>query len=486
MSLYINAVKPNQRPRLGINLEDPSYYMAEVPFNDLGKVISPWNSSSGGGFANGLPLASNSMGYPSGTFPFNHQAMFVLTMNSGHPPGYYNVRWTPTGVTASIDGATPNSFTFLKGTGASHTQLFRFNSGITSLSITRSGDPFTDSDQIFQEPFLRRCRNYEVLRFMNWGVTNNARDLPVSWENRTPSGYYSHSITTGTGVALEYMIELCNQTQSDMWYCIHHQATTDYMIKAAELIKQRLQPGLKVYLEHSNETWNSAFSVFAYSTGVGVGPPAITDPYARGFAWHVARTSQAAQIFKASGINTVSVLGVHVANPGFLSYAVGQGVQISGNIDAFTIAPYLGNTFYGLPHVVSGVKVYGTQWTLGELWRDLYQQRNYIRQWMTNARTYGKRLIAYEGGQHLGVSAAQHSDGALVQAFTDANRHPGMYDIYRAFLQMWYEETSNELMVLFNSCQVYDQYGNWGLMEYDNQPNAPKYRAVMDHLAYYR
>lgn len=486
MSLYSNSVQPNARPRLGINLEDPSYYMEEVPFVDLGKVISHWNSSSGGGFNNGQTLPANVNGYPSGTFPPNHQAMFVMSMGSGHPPGYYNVRWTPTGVAATIDNATPNSFTFLKGTGASHTQLFRFNSGITSLSITRSGDPYTDADQIFQEPFLRRCRNYEAIRFMNWGLINTDRPNGVTWENRTPSGYYTHSITNGSGAAIEYMIELANQSQSDMWFCVHHQATNDYIIHAAELIKQRLKPGLKVYLEHSNEVWNAAFPQYVFSTGVGVGPTGIADTYARAYAWHVARTATAAQIFKASGIPTVSVLGVHFANPGFTTFAVGQGVTISGNIDAFAVGPYLGNTFYGLSHVVSGVKSMGVTWTLGELWRDLYQQRNYMRQWMDICRTYNKQLVAYEAGQHLGVSAAQHSDLALWQAFIDANRHPGMYDIYRAFLQMWYEETNNSLMVLFNSCQHYDQYGNWGLMEYDSQPNAPKYRAVMDHLAYYR
>lgn len=479
-----NGVKLTSKPRIGINLEDPSYYMEEVPFVDLGKVISHWNSSSGGLYNNGLTLPINVNGYPSGTFPFNHQAMFQINMGSGHPPGYYNVRWLPTGVAVSVDNATPNSFTFLKGTGAVHAQLIRVGSGITYLGITRSGDPFTDNDQIFQEPFLRRCRNYEAIRFMNWLNTNT--DRVVTWENRVPSGYYTNSITNGSGAAIEYMIDLCNQAQTDMWFCVHHKATNDYIIKVAELIKGRLKPGLKVYLEHSNEVWNGAFPQFAYSTGVGVGPTGIADTYARAFAWHVARTATAAQIFKASGIDTVSVLGVHVANPGFTNFAVGQGVVISGNIDAFAIGPYLGNTFYNLPHVVSGVKAYGVQWTLGELWRDLYQQRQYLRQWMDNCRTYGKQLVAYEAGQHLAISTAQQSDLALWQAFIDANRHPGMYDIYRAFLQMWHEETDNSLIMLFNSCQHYDQYGNWGLMEYDNQPDAPKYRAVMDHLSYYR
>lgn len=487
MSLYTNSVKPTAKPRLGINLEDPSYYMGECPFVDLGKVTNVWNSSSGGGFANGLPLASNDMGYPSGTFPFNHQAMFAITMTSGHPPGFYNVTWRPTGVAVTVDNSVQNSYTFLKGTGATHTQLVRVGSGITYLGIHRSGDPQnTDSNQIFQEAFLRRCQNYEAIRFMNWGVTNNSRGAPVTWENRVPSGYYNQSIITGTGVALEYMIELCNQTSSDMWFCFHHQATDDYIIKAAELIKTRLRPGLKVYLEHSNEVWNSAFPQYAYLTGVGVRDPNFADPLVGQYSAHQIRTAKAGTVFKASGIPTVCVLGVHVANVGFSQYALNQGLVYSGVIDAFAIAPYFGNTFYNVPQIVSGVKAYGVQWTLGECWRDLYQQRQYMRAWKAFAATHGKRLIAYEGGQHLSVSAAQHSDTALVQAFIDANRHQGMYDLYRAFLQMWYEETNNELMVLFNSVQEYNQYGSWGLMEYDNQPNAPKYRAVMDHLAHYR
>lgn len=485
MSIYKgNTVSANQKPRLGINLEDPSYYMAEVPFHNLGKLLSAWVSNSGGGWSNGLPLAFNANGYPSGTLPSGHHAACVLDMGSGHPPGYYNVSWTPSGASLTVDGSVINSYTFLKGTGTSHVQIFRAYSGITNLSVHRSGDTTTDSNQIFQEPFLRRCKNYEVLRFMNWAVTNDNRTAEPTWANRIPSGYYTQSISTNSGTALEYMIDLCNQSQTDMWYCVHHQATDDFVHGAANLIKTRLNPGLKVYLEHSNEIWNSAFQQLAYSTGIG--PTGFADPYVRGYAWHVNRTARAAEIFKASGIPTVSVLGTQFANAGFTTYAINQGVQLSGNIDAFTVAPYLGSSFQNNAAMVSGIKSYGINWTLGELWRDMYRQRNYTREWVAVAHTHNKRLVAYEGGQHLAPTVAQHSDAPFVQALVDVNRHQGMYDIYRAFLQMWYEETANELFVLFNSCQPYNQYGSWGLMEYDSQPNSPKYRAVMDHLSYYR
>ena len=49
------------------------------------------------------------------------------------------------------------------------------------------------------------------------------------------------------GVSLEYMVELSNVLEADMWYCIPHAADDDYVRKAAELIKEKLHPDRKLY-----------------------------------------------------------------------------------------------------------------------------------------------------------------------------------------------------------------------------------------------
>ena len=78
------------------------------------------------------------------------------------------------------------------------------------------------------------------------------------------------------GAAWEYAVRLANETNTDMWICVPVAATDDYIAKLAQLIRYGsdgtnpytspeanpvwapLNPGLKVYVEFSNEVWNTA------------------------------------------------------------------------------------------------------------------------------------------------------------------------------------------------------------------------------------
>lgn len=111
---------------------------------------------------------------------------------------------------------------------------------------------------------------YNTLRFMDWGPTNGS--TLVNWANRiqkTDNHYTGNTVnlklgsagtlTTGKGVAYEWMIDLCNRTGKNMWICIPHQASLDFTTQLATLIKNRLNSNLKVYVEYSNECWNTKF-----------------------------------------------------------------------------------------------------------------------------------------------------------------------------------------------------------------------------------
>jgi hypothetical protein len=103
------------------------------------------------------------------------------------------------------------------------------------------------------------------LRFMDWGQTNGS-DV-TSWSQRIPktANHYLSENTlpgkgdSGYGVAYEWMIDLCNRVNADMWVCVPHQTDTNYSYQLAALIKNNLNSNLKVYVEYSNEGWNDAF-----------------------------------------------------------------------------------------------------------------------------------------------------------------------------------------------------------------------------------
>ena len=86
-------------------------------------------------------------------------------------------------------------------------------------------------------------------------MTNNS--TLSNWSNRvSPTAF----ITDGSGgVPYEDMIELCNEAQKDMWINVPALATPAFVQNLAQLIDADLDPNLNVYVEYSNETWNTAF-----------------------------------------------------------------------------------------------------------------------------------------------------------------------------------------------------------------------------------
>jgi hypothetical protein len=55
-----------------------------------------------------------------------------------------------------------------------------------------------------------------------------------------------------------------------------HQASDEYVRQFALLVKEKLDPSLKVYIEYSNEVWNGIFAQHRYAEEqgkkIGLGP----------------------------------------------------------------------------------------------------------------------------------------------------------------------------------------------------------------------
>jgi len=105
-----------------------------------------------------------------------------------------------------------------------------------------------------------------------------------------------------------------------------------------------------------------------------------------------------------------------------------------------------------------------------------------MREYHDHAVQYGYHLLAYEGGQHLaGIGSAQNNQN-LTALFSEANRDARMNEIYLQNLKDWQMEAFGETFVLYYFAGRYSQFGNWGLMEYIEQENSPKYRAVTEFV----
>lgn len=165
--------------------------------------------------------------------------------------------------------------------------------GITDVSLMRpisvgSSTSYSPST-IFTAPILQLLSHFSALRFMDYSLTNN--NWQVNWSDRTVPDQVQ---TDGRGGAWEYAVALANQAGKDMWINIPARASDDYVTRLAQLITYGsdgvnpytgpqgsavsgsnpspvpaggpvwagLKPGLHVYVEYSNEVWNSSFGQY--------------------------------------------------------------------------------------------------------------------------------------------------------------------------------------------------------------------------------
>ena len=145
--------------------------------------------------------------------------------------------------------------------------------GIRGLSVIRPG---AVAGQRFTSAFLSHNDRFATLRFMDWNLVNNS--TVTSWSQRTTLDHASWR--DGTGVPYEVCIDLCNALGTDMWVCIPARADDDFVRQLARLIRDRLDPSLRVHVEYSNEVWNWQFEQASWNHDLALREAAAGDAIA--------------------------------------------------------------------------------------------------------------------------------------------------------------------------------------------------------------
>jgi len=65
------------------------------------------------------------------------------------------------------------------------------------------------------------------------------------------------------------MVALANRLNADPWFNLPHKADNNYVRQYAKYVKENLRPGLKAYVEYTNEAWNSIFTQAHYVKDMG-------------------------------------------------------------------------------------------------------------------------------------------------------------------------------------------------------------------------
>ena len=483
---------PIDLPRLGTNLDAVVDWGTMLPFNDLFKTSRPWISGNSATFRfdDGRPLDLDADGWVRSLLPDQVARTVMLvedvTMRVGS--GRYVVTYSGDG---ELDYMNNGLEIVSRQQGRDVVSVPQSTSGGIFLNIfaTNPANPIRDirvlpetvasqpEPALFASAFLSRLGQYRVLRFMDWGRTNETE--LVRWADRPEPGDARWSDLEG--VPLEVMIDLANATCSEAWFNIPHLADDEYVANAAALIHERLAPDLRVWVEYSNETWNGIFPQAGYVDEQGLAAGLSDDPFIAGRRFHSRRSVEIFRIFSeafAGERPLQRVMGGFVTIP-FANEEALAFEDAHLETDVLAIAPYFGHE-WGTERVNETRGMTVAQLLAKLRTESMPSALALSAENRALCDEFGVGLVAYEGGHHL--NAPQLGEGDPVHAkFFAAVRHPQMGEIYADYLAGWREiarSSKGGTFVNFTLCGAFSRFGCWSVLEFITQPATPRELAL--------
>ncbi|MHC4837566.1 MAG: InlB B-repeat-containing protein [Planctomycetota bacterium] len=357
---------------------------------------------------------------------------------------------------------------------------------VRNIRVVMPGFESTYDTEPFHPLFLDRLAPFQVLRMMDFGQTNHS-PLETWADRREPDAYTQAG---DYGIALEWMADLANESGRDAWICIPHRADDGYVREAARLLRDRLDPSLKLHVEYSNETWNGLFDQTFYVQDQGMALQLSSDRWLAGQMYVVQRSAQVWRIFEEEFVDDsrlVKVIATQSANPLVTRQRLDALNDVRLNPyavmpDALAIAPYFGTTFTpdDLPPIAAAYPTVADMLEVQAV-RDIEDLQLDVREQRALADEQGLTLLCYEAGQHfVGMNGAEN-DPMLISLIEQANRDERMVGLYRDYLDVLATERVDDFNH-FIYAGAWGKWGTWGALEYQDQDlaEAPKYRALRD------
>lgn len=387
------------------------------------------------------------------------------------------INFNMTGFTSTVVGGVRKNtailpFQYDSATGEGSLALRIDNSiagttaAVSNLHIVPTSliNPSTGAAPVFREEFLRKVSPFKILRFMDWQQTNSGTltDQPftpgpfvetrpkLTWDDRPKTTTFNRTSTKG--VPYEEIVALANVSKKDVWINIPDWASADYVSGMANLFKTTLDPNTTVYLEFSNELWNTngaqrwqrVLQDAAAMTSAEGAYPAVNDGEDAGNNLRLISRMAAKRIVEFAGIlktelgtsRVKPVIAGQTPNAQYLQYGLEYlakmkyGANIPANPDVsdllsgIAIAPYVGNDVGTAdPHILTSDPNDPEHRNI--IWKDIDVSnplerepaldalfanlsnfvnttlRQGIEQHKALADKYGINLDSYEGGQHL-------------------------------------------------------------------------------------
>ncbi len=487
----VGAEPPAPRPRLGLNLAAAVEWSAEQPFADFFRLSRAWISQrEGAGWGQGPDLDLDADGWVRSLDPGCHADTPLCSLEPGdhYPAGVYTLlhegrgeldAWGAARVRSAEPGRLLLDVDPRKGGFFLRLRATDPADPLRRIRVFPPGEEI-DGTNPWRNEFLDRWRGMDCLRFMDLQATNGSSI--VRWEDRPRP---DDATFTGKGVPVELLVDLANRLGAEPWFCIPHAADDDFVRRFAGLVRDRLAPGSRVWIEYSNEVWNPQFAQHRHAAAEGLRLGLAEKPWEAAWRYTSLRSMEIFAIFEEvfdGHERLVRVLPSQAANAHVAREIVGFR-DAASRADVLAIAPYVSFNVApdGEPRA-DAVRDWTPEQVLDRLDASaLPESIGWVRDNARVAGEHGLRLVAYEAGQHcVGVAGAENDD-RLTALLVAVNRHPRMEEIYARFLAAW-EAEGGDLLCHFSSMGPFGKFGSWGLLEYADSPtaDAPKLRAVTD------
>jgi hypothetical protein len=517
---------------IGMNIGSNNYYSQCLVYNNVMKTASPWISFNAENDTNwntelidSIPL--DSCGYPLllPYTPLGEEPQGVRTLINNNYLGTYILLFDGEGEitinNAEHEQLGPNKYSIELTGYTAHVWINIYSSTLGNhirnmRVIPEEYDGREEEMPFFYEKFLEGLEPFHALRFMDWMNINGSEQK--EWDTRSRPYYYSNGLENG--MSIEHAVRLCNELEADAWFCIPHQADDDFITEFAELVRDSLDAGLKVYLEYSNEIWNWGFSQSHY---VGENAPGHNNQYViddltsidpveychpEKDAYMMQRVFRLwRDVFTGSDSDRLVRVGTgqHAwyGNTGrILEYLFKRDLEgnphtevlyetsIGEGCDAFSVAGYFNfseahhlqwnsmNPDDVTPEMIIDA-VFSIYDTTSGAWTD--GTAEFVNEFDID-------YLVYEGGQHMQPWMQGEYD--YNQAVWDAQIHPDMYSLYMHNFNKHAEENVDcKLFMAFSYVSEREsRWGSWGHLESlqqigsasDYMEIAPKYQALLD------
>jgi hypothetical protein len=491
--------EPNtNKAKTGINVGFETDWAPEQGFADVIKSSRRWGSPNAPWDEN-APIDAN--GWPTG------DAGTVLISAGKNIHGTYKISFTGNAnINLVASGGVIQNKVYNSSTNTTTADLVISNSaqdqinisftgqsgGVKNVRIMRPVSPGFSTSYAPGTLFTNQLKNviskFSTVRFLNWSLANS--NQTVNWSDRTLPSYGQQNARgfggSRAGIAWEHCIQLVNETDTDIWVNVPLKASNDYVIQLANLLKNNLEPGRRIYVEYSNEIWNTApgFSQgnenhdLARAEVNAGGSPLNFGGETNTWTWAWRRvgkrtkeiSDQFRSVFGDSAMMT-RVRPVLEWQQGNLNNTGSSALEMvdylawqSGRSVPYYIYGGGGSAYYNPDNESDSL-------TIDNIWNSASFN---VNNWLPGVRTdmdfcalYGIRRVAYEGGPSMDRTG--HSESVKAAAWGDARMKQLVIDHHNAWNQ-----NGGDLLVYFEAVGDYQ----WGFANDPNNLNTPKYQAI--------